>query len=329
MAKPDVCIISPALAKANNGNWRTAQRWSAFLRERYRVRIVSADAAALPAQAPHAVIALHARRSALALAEFCAAFPDMPSILVLTGTDLYRDIRADRAAQNSLRLATRLVLLQADGLGELNASQRAKASVIHQSAPTLTPKTRSPRARYFEVTTIGHLREEKDPLTYLRAAEKISASHIRLSQVGAALDPALGELAAACQEGYPRYRWLGSLTHAATRQHLKRSDLLVVSSHMEGGANVIVEALTSGVPVIASNISGNRGMLGAEYAGYFPVGDSNALARLIEHASADPEFYARLQAQCHARASLFSVQAERAALLQLMDNCIHLKRGHP
>jgi putative glycosyltransferase (TIGR04348 family) len=251
----------------------------------------------------------------------------MPSILVLTGTDLYRDIRSDRAAQNSLRLATRLVLLQETGLSELNAQLRSKASVIHQSAPSLTPKSRSGRARFFDVTMIGHLRDEKDPLTYLRAAEQITDPKIRLRHVGAALDPALGAMAATCQQHYPRYRWLGSLPHAATRQHLKRSDLMVITSRMEGGANVIIEAVTAGVPVLASDISGNRGMLGTAYAGYFPTGDSAALARLIERAAADANFYGLLLAQCRARAGLFSPQAERAAILQLVDNCSYLKRG--
>lgn len=329
MAKPHVLIISPALANANNGNWQTAYRWAQFLRQRYRVSIVSSAEAALTASAPHVVIALHARRSALALAEFCAAFPALPSIVVLTGTDLYRDIRTDRAAQNSLRLATRLVLLQEDGLQELTPQLREKASVIHQSAASLTPKVRSQRARHFKVTMIGHLRDEKDPATYLRAVAQISLPAVRLTQVGAALEPALGALAQATAQQHAHYRWLGNLPHAQARQHLKRSDLMVISSKMEGGANVIIEAVTSGVPVLASAISGNRGMLGATYAGYFPLGDSDALARLIERAASDAGFYALLNAQCRARARLFSVATEKAAVLQLVDNCVYLKQGTP
>jgi glycosyltransferase involved in cell wall biosynthesis len=95
---------------------------------------------------------------------------------------------------------------------------------------------------------------------------------------------------------------------------------MVIASKMEGGANVIIESVTSGVPVLASDISGNRGMLGDDYAGYFPVGDNRALAYLIEQAAADPVFYARLQAQCHARSPLFSPLREQAAVLQLVDN---------
>jgi putative glycosyltransferase (TIGR04348 family) len=329
MAKPHVFIISPALANANNGNWQTAYRWAKFLSHGYEVSIVASAAAALPATAPHAVIALHARRSALALAQFCTAFPALPTILVLTGTDLYRDIQDDRAAQHSLHLATRLVLLQEAGMQELTPALREKASVIHQSAPSLTPKIRSARPRHFDVTMIGHLREEKDPATYLRAVAHISLPQIRMTHVGAALDSALGAMAAQTAAAQARYRWLGDLPHARARQHLKRSDLMVISSRMEGGANVIIEAVTSGVPVLASDISGNRGMLGDTYAGYFPPGDADALARLIERAASDADFYALLKTQCSDRARLFSVETEKAAVLQLVDNCAHLKRGTP
>lgn len=319
LSKPHVLIISPALAKANNGNWQTAQRWSHFLREHYRVS-VALDWNGKP---PNLLIALHARRSAKALADFTAAWPARPSLLVLTGTDLYRDIRNDADAQRSLQLATRLIVLQEAGLQELDQASRRKACVIHQSAATLKPFERSQHARHFEVVMIGHLREEKDPATFMRAAGLLHSEKIRMTHIGGALDPALGALADTTQQAHPCYRWLGNLPHGTTRQRLKRSDLMVIASRMEGGANVIIEALTSGVPVLASDISGNRGMLGADYAGYFPLGDVQALAELIERACAEPSFYARLQSQCAAHAPLFAPEREQAAVLELVDNCMH------
>ena len=310
------------MAKANNGNWQTANRWARFLRQSWQVDLVPATTIVLPAHAPGLTIALHARRSAAALAAYCAAFPSMPSILVLTGTDLYRDIRQDADAQQSLRLATRLVVLQEAGLQELPAELRAKASVIYQSAATLKPGIRRNTPRHFDVTMIGHLREEKDPATYLRAAALIEDASIRLFHVGAALDPVLGELARHTEQHFPGYRWLGSLPHAAARQHLKHCDLMVISSHMEGGANVIIEAVTCGVPVLASDISGNRGMLGADYAGYFPPGDSAALAALIRRAARDADFLGLLAQQCAQRTALFAPAAEKTTLLELVDNCV-------
>ncbi len=323
MKVPHICIVSPALANANNGNWQTAKRWARFLRARWRVTLAPAwpgpDSDHNPASAaPDLLIALHARRSAPSLAAFARAWPSRPTLLVLTGTDVYRDIHHDREAQASLALATRIVVLQPGALFELPTPLRAKAEVIYQSAAMLKPAAR----RTPEVVMIGHLREEKDPLTFMRASALLAPGAARLVHIGGALDPALGLAAEATQRAIPNYRWLGNLPHAATRQRLKRSRLMVIASKMEGGANVIIEAVTSGVPVLASDISGNRGMLGDDYAGYFPLGDPAALARLIDRALADTAFYAQLCAQCAARAALFGPAAEQAALQKLVDNLL-------
>jgi putative glycosyltransferase (TIGR04348 family) len=318
LTKPHIVIISPAMANANNGNWQTASRWARFLRAHYRVSLL----AQWNGQYCDVMIALHARRSAASIAAFAAAFPERPCVLVLTGTDLYRDIKTDADAQRSLQLATRLVLLQPAGLTELDEGLRPKACVIHQSAAALKPDERKRDVRIFNVVMIGHLRHEKDPLTFMHAAARIMSPRVRMTHVGAALDPALGEQAQATQRAVPCYRWLGGLPHARARQLLKRSQLMVIASRIEGGANVIIEAVTAGVPVLASDISGNRGMLGDDYAGYFAPGDSDALAQMIERAQADPAFHARLRAQCNARAALFSPAREQATVLQLLDNLL-------
>jgi putative glycosyltransferase (TIGR04348 family) len=322
LAKPHIVIISPAMAKANNGNWQTASRWARFLRARYRITLLGE----WNGTECDALIALHARRSAASVEAFASTFPERPRIVVLTGTDLYRDIRTDADAQRSLQLATRLVLLQQAGLDELDGAQRAKACVIHQSAAALKPLERNTAARRFDVVMIGHLRDEKDPQTFMHAAARVVSPQVRMTHVGSALDPALGEQALATQRALPRYRWLGSLPHARARQLLKRSSLMAIASRMEGGANVIIEAVTAGVPVLASDISGNRGMLGDDYAGYFAPGDSDALAKMIDRAVADPAFYAGLRAQCDARATLFAPAREQAALLQLLDNLLTSNR---
>ena len=323
MKQPLIWIASPAAAHNNNGNWQSARRWAQFLRTRYRVTIASGWPAATASAAPDLLIALHARRSAPALLAFSEVWPDRPTILLLTGTDLYRDIRHDTLAQQALEHATALVLLQPAGLAELPPHLHAKASVIYQSAASLRAAPATARRRYADICMIGHLRDEKDPLTFMRAAALVSAPSARLLHIGGALQPALGIAAEAAMQATPRYRWLGALPHAATRQRLKRSHAMVIASRMEGGANVIIEAVTSGVPVLASDIGGNRGMLGDDYAGYFPLGDAAALARLIDRSIGDPAWLATLRKQCAARAALFAPEAEQAALLTLVDNLLH------
>ena len=320
MAKPHIVIISPYLANANNGNWQTARRWSRFLKSDYTVSLASEWDGSEYA----VMIALHARRSGRSIAAFSAAFPRRPLIVVLTGTDLYRDIISDESAKFSLQVATQLIVLQEAGLQMLEKSLLDKTQVIYQSAPVLKPYKMNPdkASRYFDVIMIGHMRDEKDPVTFMHAAALLRSSSIRVIHIGNALDPALGEFAEKTRQQCPRYAWLGNVEHAATRQRLKRSQLMVITSKMEGGANVIIEAVSSGVPVLASDISGNRGMLGENYAGYFPVGDSIKLAELIERAASDTIFYSRLQQQCAARADLFLPEKENAALIEVVASSI-------
>jgi len=318
MVRPRILIASPASASDNNGNWQSASRWARMLRPGYRVDIAAGWTAADPP--PDLLIALHARRSAPALAALRAAIPACPTLLVLTGTDVYRDIDHDRDAQASLALAHAIVVLQDDALARLPSHVRAKASVIHQSAPPLAPAASAASRR--TVTMIGHLRPEKDPLTFMRAAGLVGNAGVHLAHIGGVLDPALGTAAADAARTIPRYRWLGALPRARTRQLLKRSHAMAITSRMEGGANVIIEAVTCGVPVLASDIGGNRGMLGNDYAGYFPPGDAAALARLIERSIDEPAFHALLRRQCALRAHLFDPRREQALLRDLVDNLV-------
>ena len=98
---------------------------------------------------------------------------------------------------------------------------------------------------------------------------------------------------------------------------------------MEGGANVVSEALTANVPVIASDISGNIGMLGKDYAGYYPVENERALAKLLRRAETDAAFYRLLKKQCAARKPLITPLKELNSLKQLVEEVISTKTAVP
>ena len=87
------------------------------------------------------------------------------------------------------------------------------------------------------------------------------------------------------------YRWLGELSREKALRLLSRCRLLALTSEQEGGANVVSEALAASVPVLSSRIAGSVGLLGEDYPGYFPVGDTEALARLLGRAETDADFY--------------------------------------
>lgn len=309
-----IVIITPAGARSRYGNRNTASRWAKLLRglgHRVTVQTSWDDAAA------DVMIALHARRSHDSLMRFKQKYPGRPLILALTGTDLYRDIRVNRSAQRSMEVADRLIVLQEKGLRELSGGLRRKTRVIYQSAAAgarLPPLKRS-----FEVVVSGHLRPEKDPFRAAAAARFLpEASRIRIVHMGGAMSEDMAREARAWEAREPRYRWLGELAHWQAMRRLARARLMVISSRMEGGANVVSEALAIGVPVIASRIPGNVGLLGEDYAGYYPVENERALARLLARAEGDRSFYRRLEAQCRARRRLTDPALEARNLARLL-----------
>jgi putative glycosyltransferase (TIGR04348 family) len=309
-----IALVTPARPVAHSGNRNTAERWARLLRALdHRVRVQTR----WDGKPADLMIALHARRSHESIADFAKAYPQRPLVLMLTGTDLYHDIRFDSAAKRSLQLATRLVVLQEQGLAELAPALRSKTRVVYQS--TRPVKRGTPLSSCFEVCISGHLREVKDPFRLAAALQYLPApSRIRAVQLGGAMSAAMTLEARRWMKREPRYRWLGELPHGAALRRLARARLMVISSRMEGGANVVTEALAAGVPVIASRIPGNIGMLGDDYAGYYPVGDERALARLLARAETDAEFYHRLKRQCNARRELTRTAREKQALRQLL-----------
>lgn len=322
MEKPSLCIVTPALADANNGNWQTARRWARLLSGHYAVRLArewpdgpSTD------DGTDILLALHARRSATSVAAWAAAHPQRPLVLALTGTDLYRDIAVDAQAQRSLALAHRLIVLQELGPLSLPEVFRDKCRVVFQSAGTRQMLQKS--KAHLRAVAVGHLRAEKSPETLWAAARLLRPDEgIFIDHIGAALSPGMADAAQQTARDCPHYRWLGGLPHAAVRARIQRAHVLVHPSAMEGGAHVVMEAVLSGTPVLASRIDGNVGMLGTDYGGYFPVGDAAALAaalrQLRREVTQGSGQLAALQAQCEARAALFAPEAERQSLLSLL-----------
>ena len=256
------------------------------------------------------LVALHARKSHDSVARFRQRHPRAPVVVALTGTDLYRDLKTSARARRSLALATRLVVLQPLGVAALPSAFRAKARVIRQSA-VCRPRGAAPRAGAFDVCVLAHLRPVKDPLRAARAARRLPApSRVRVLHAGAALDAASAARARAEARANPRYVWLGPLSPGRARRLLARCRLLLLTSRLEGGANVVSEALACRVPILSSRIEGSMGLLGAGHPGFFEVGDTAGLAALLWRAETDARFYRRLASRCRSRARLVEPAAE-------------------
>lgn len=308
-------LVTPAPRGSRAGNRASANRWAAILRRLgHRVQ-VSTD---YDGQAADLMVALHAWRSADAIARFAAEYPDRPLVVVLTGTDAYRFIHSHRATTlASLEAADHIVGLHALVGNVLPERLRQKLRVIIQSARPLAK--RQPARRSFRVCFAGHLREEKDPLRPALAVRDLPAgSRIRVDAYGRAHTEAWAKAAEDEMRINPRYRWHGEIAHAELRRVYSHCHLLVLPSVMEGGANVISEAVMAGLPVIASDIEGSVGLLGTDYPGYYPVQDTDALRDRLLQAESDPGFYAQLEAACIARRPLFTPEQEHAGWERLL-----------
>ena len=303
-----------------NGNRHTALRWATLLRASgHKVRV----AVTWDGEPCDALIALHARRCYNSIARYRKERGDAPLVVTLTGTDLYRDLPDSPEARESLELADRLIVLQEAAVNELAPPLRAKARVVYQSAdPRVAHR---PPAEPFRIAVVAHLRAEKDPMRAAAALARLPNEEMELVQIGEALDERFAREATEWAEREPRYRWLGGLAHERTLAWMAKSHLLVVSSVMEGGANVVAEAARIGTPVIASRMPGNIGMLGERYPGYYPVADDAALAELIARAARDAKFYRRLERALAARRKLFAPAAERTALVRVVREALQLR----
>lgn len=308
-------LVSPAPPTAVLGNGVTAERWRGILRSLgHRIE----TAKAFSGGAYSALIALHAGKSAASVLRFRRKNPGRPIVVALTGTDLYPSLDATGVDPRVLDAADRLIVLQERGLDQLSAHHRAKARVIVQSMPAIPPAPQDEEC--FEIAFLAHLRPVKDPLLPARATRLLDdGSRIRLTHVGAGLDPELADAAAREAKENDRYDWLGELPRPAALEVLARSRLLVLASRHEGGANVVSEALAAGVPVLSTEIDGSVGLLGAGYPGYFPVGDEQALARLMREAELDEDgFRTQLTAACAERADLVDPLTEKNAWTSLL-----------
>jgi putative glycosyltransferase (TIGR04348 family) len=296
----------------------TALRWQGFLEVLgYSVEVTESwsrgDASLL--------IALHAYRSHQSIVAFKKQYPSRPLVLILTGTDLYRDIENHSEVIESMEMADQLIVLQSSAVDSVPAHLQHKVHIIYQSVEIDTADLLTKDD--FVVSIIGHLREEKDPFCVVRSLPLLpSDSKITVKHLGQAMNSQMKDQATNFSATIDRYEWLGEVSHADALKILAQSRLMVISSRMEGGAHVVSEAIALGIPVIASDIPGNRGLLGEDYPAYYPVSDENALATLLYRAEKVPAFYASLQKHIDLRRELITPAREKKSIHELVSALI-------
>lgn len=319
-----IAFATPAGAAPLSGNAATTARWRRRLEELgHEVDVLDE----WQGGDHDLLLALHAAKSGASVARWRRERPDAPCLVALAGTDM--DDPASRAA---LEAATRILVLQPEAARELPEGLRDRVDVVVQSAvvapppPVPTPNDASHSTRdaaaegVLRACVLAHLRAVKNPLLPARAAALLPAgSRVRIRAAGLALDDRLADEARRASEELDAYEYLGPLPREEAMRLLAESHVLVVPSHAEGGANVVSEAIAAGVPVLASAIPGNLGLLGADWPATFPPGDAIALAALLARCERDGAWLADLRRRIGLLAERVTPEAEREALRRALD----------
>jgi putative glycosyltransferase (TIGR04348 family) len=310
-------LVTPAKKNDRNGNRTSALRWAKLLQQQGHKVQVESEYNGEPVDL---LIALHAWRSAEAIERYKTLYPNGLLVVALGGTDVNTHLKTDpKVTLKSMHRADALVCLHDLIALELPDELLSKLHVIYQSADGL-PRRHKPRSRTFDICVIGNLRPEKDPFRTVMATQLLPAkSKIRVFHLGKATNSKWQQQALQFVESSPRYHWKGEVPKWQVRRELSRTRLMVISSNQEGGANVISEALVAGVPIIASKISGNVGLLGVDYPGYFKLGDEKALAGLLHRVETDAIFLSSLEHSCAQLALKFTAEFESVAWRSLLS----------
>ncbi len=305
-----ILIATPNQRTKTQGNQITAFRWARLLEELgHDVTIAcEPDPGEISRTTPDVLIALHATHNSHTIVRAVKQFPQIATVVIMTGTDLNVDLAKDpsepkfRQAFESLENAKRIVLLEPASLEllrKVNTRFADKAVVIAQSASAVNPSQDEINTLpnvfgnpdTFKIAVVGHLRAIKDPLAAAGAARLLpQQSRVHVIQWGAALEDSFAGEATRKTKENRRYDWIGPVSHQQSLRQLHQCDLMVLSSHFEGGPAVLSEAIVNDVPIIAHKIVATCGLLGDDYPGFYRNADRQQLADLMFKAEQDSDF---------------------------------------
>lgn len=328
-----VALVTPAA----RGNAVTVARLARGLGERgAAVAVVdlsrtpaAAVVAHLAAAVPDVVHAFHASRGGPAAAAF--ALPrGLPLVVSLTGTDVNHDLvhpERGRPTRDVLRAATALVVFHA--VIEARVVREVpevadRIAVIPQSVrlgdapfpPEGLPVRRPGEVRFLLAAGI---RRVKNVLFPVRPLAELARSYpLRFLVAGPVIEPQEGARLRAALAGVDWGRYLGEVPHAQMASLLDQVDVVVNSSLSGGGmANAVLEAMSRGKAVLASDIEGNRSVIEHEADGLL-FADAAGFRRQAERLIHDPGLRARLGAAARAKVTrLYPPAAEIEAYLAL------------
>lgn len=227
-----------------------------------------------------------------------------------------RLVRAFDRVLGSIGIYSTAVFVTKDLLreAELPRCYRARSVVIENGvAMASSTVARDPGL----LVAVGRLASEKDHLTFLRSLALVGDRSIRAVIVGdgplrTTLDKEVRRLSLG-----GAVELAGTIERTAVHRLLERAELFVFTSRWEGMPIVLLEALAAGVPIVATDISACREVLG-DAARYFPPGDVARLAEVLEELRADEAARRRLAEAAERRSRAFSVETTVTRYLEVI-----------
>ena len=180
--------------------------------------------------------------------------------------------------------------------------------------------------------TVANLRREKDYPNLLRAAQLALAQEPRLHVLAVGQGQLEAEVAALHRElGLgDRCRLLGYRTDV--KDLMAAADVFVLASAFEGLPVSIMEAMVSGLPVVATAVGGvPEAVVDGETGLLVPPRDASALAAALLRLARDPDLRAAMATKARVRGEVFdirtAVEAQETAYAELVESRRHGRLG--
>jgi glycosyltransferase involved in cell wall biosynthesis len=206
----------------------------------------------------------------------------------------------------ALRISDAVVAISSYTAREIARFAKVPVQVIPYTLPFVEDesKTRAARGTGLRVLFVGRLVERKGVTHLIEAVRRLPAElHGRLVVIGDGPERAALEAQARAAGMADRVEIRGRVSDAELRAAYAASDALVLPSIVdargdtEGLGVVLLEAMSYGVPVVASDIGGITDIVEHGKSGLLvPPGDPDQLAAALERLARDPGLVARLGA---------------------------------
>jgi glycosyltransferase involved in cell wall biosynthesis len=230
---------------------------------------------------------------------------EVPIVLILTGTDLYNDlsdltIRAGKTCLYSLQAASAIIVLHENAINDLLKIARVprkKIFVIYQSTENILKKKKEKKQKInHRILMVSHIRPEKDIETAIRGFNEFiiplkgTSTSWEIDHYGGSTDIQYEKKAKEMLSINKGFNFCGIRTKEEINKLYMKYDLFLHPSAVEGGSLVVREALEAGLPIIASNISCHKSLLGENYNGLYKQGSAKDLALKLKNFFFDEGF---------------------------------------